>query len=127
MHLGYLLKELFNRYHPDRDAFVYVADGGHRENLGLVELLRERPDVVFCVDASGDRPQSFQTLAEAIELARVELGIDIDLDVRSPAETRCRRCAAEGTIGTRPRAGRPAGLRPFAARARRRHRVPGSG
>ena len=81
VHLGYLLKELFNRYHPDRDAFVYVADGGHRENLGLVELLRERPDVVFCVDASGDRPQSFQTLAEAIELARVELGVDIDIDL----------------------------------------------
>ncbi len=102
VHLGYLLKELFNRYHPDRDAFVYVADGGHRENLGLVELLRERPDLVFCVDASGDRPQSFQTLAEAIELARVELGVDIDIDL-APL-TRAERasvpldCVAEGTI-----------------------------
>ena len=81
VHLGYLAKELFGRYRPDRDAFVYVADGGHRENLGLVELLRERPDVVFCVDASGDRPDSFQTLHEAIELAIVELGIDIDIDL----------------------------------------------
>lgn len=86
VHLGYLAKELFGRYRPDRDAFVYVADGGHRENLGLVELLRERPDVVFCVDASGDRPDSFQTLHEAIELAIVELGIDIDIDL-----TRLRR------------------------------------
>jgi hypothetical protein len=100
VHLGYLVKELFGRYHPDRDAFVYVADGGHRENLGLVELLRERPDVVCCVDASGDKPGSFQTLHEAIELALVELGVDIDLDV-----ARLRRdtaipldCAAEGII-----------------------------
>jgi hypothetical protein len=102
VHLGYLLKELFNRYHPDRDAFVYVADGGHRENLGLVELLRERPDVVFCIDASGDAPQSFQTLREAIELARVELGIDIDIDltcVRSQVEASMPLdCAVEGLI-----------------------------
>ncbi|TPW11700.1 MAG: hypothetical protein FD127_3082 [Acidimicrobiaceae bacterium] len=81
VHLGYLAKELFGRYRPDRDAFVYIADGGHRENLGLVELLRERPDVVFCLDASGDRPDSFQTLHEAIELAIVELGVDVDIDL----------------------------------------------
>ncbi len=102
VHLGYLVKELFNRYDPERDAFVYVADGGHRENLGLVELLRERPDVVFCVDASGDPPQSFQTLAEAIELARVELDVDVNIDLR--AVTLSDRaalpldCAVEGLI-----------------------------
>lgn len=100
VHVGYLVKELLNRYDPHRDAFVYVADGGHRENLGLVELLRERPDTVFCVDASGDAAGSFQTLREAIELALVELGIDIDIDLASvrndsglPAD-----CAAEGVI-----------------------------
>jgi len=38
----------------DSNTLVYVADGGHRENLGLVELLRERPDVV--VPAYGDTP-----------------------------------------------------------------------
>jgi hypothetical protein len=103
VHLGYLGKELLGRYHPDRDAFVYVADGGHRENLGLVELLRERPDVVFCIDASGDRPGSFRTLAEAVELARVELGVDIDVgldDLRiAEGATMPLDCAAEGTIG----------------------------
>jgi hypothetical protein len=101
VHLGYLVKELFNRYHPDRDPFVYVADGGHRENLGLVELLRERPDVVFCVDASGDTPRSMQTLREAIELARVELGIDIDIDLgrlQAAAGVLPVDCVAEGVI-----------------------------
>lgn len=101
VHLGYFVKELFGRYRPERDAFVYVADGGHRENLGLVELLRERPAVVCCVDASGDRPDSFQTLTEAITLAQTELDIDIDINL-----TRLRRgdgqlpldCVAEGLI-----------------------------
>ena len=88
VHLGYLAKELTGRYRPDRDAFVYVADGGHRENLGLVELLRERPSVVFCVDSSGDPPGSFQSLSDAIALAAVELGVTIDIDLtalRPPA------------------------------------------
>jgi hypothetical protein len=88
VHLGYLAKELTGRYRPERDAFVYVADGGHRENLGLVELLRERPAVVFCVDASGDPPDSFQSLHDAIALAAVELGVTIDIDLtalRAPA------------------------------------------
>jgi hypothetical protein len=101
VHLGYLVKELFGRYQPHRDAFVYVADGGHRENLGLVELLRERPDVAFCVDASGDAPDTFQTLKEAIELAAIELDVDVDVDLR-----RLHRvdgqfpldCAVEGRI-----------------------------
>jgi len=101
VHLGYLLKELFGRYDPMRDAFVYVADGGHRENLALVELLRERPDVVCCIDASGDRPGTFRTLREAIELAAVELGVDIDLDLSrliADGDALPLDCAAEGTI-----------------------------
>ncbi|MCU1361012.1 MAG: hypothetical protein JWN99_2301 [Ilumatobacteraceae bacterium] len=100
VHLGYLVKELFGRYQPDRDPFVYVADGGHRENLGLVELLRERPDVVCSIDASGDRPGTFQTLHEAIELALIELGIDIDIDL-GPLKRDTAiplDCAAEGLI-----------------------------
>ena len=91
VHLGYLAKEFFGRYHPERDPFVYVADGGHRDNLALVELLRERPDTVFCIDASGNRPGSFATLQEAVELARVELDVDIDLDIEP-----LRRRNAEG-------------------------------
>ena len=83
VHLGYFAKELLNQYHPQRDAFVYVADGGHRENLGLVEQLRERPSETIVLDASGDAPGTFTTLKEAIELAGIELGVEIDIDVAS--------------------------------------------
>ncbi len=83
VHMGYLLKELFGKYHPDRDPFVYVADGGHRDNLGLIELLRQPdgPRHVFVVDASGDTPGEFTTLREGIEMARVELGVTITIDL----------------------------------------------
>ncbi len=91
VHIGYLAKELLGRYHPERDAFVYVADGGHRENLGLVELLREHPDVVISIDASGDAPGSFQTLREAIALAETELDVHIEINLDSLT-------AANGTL-----------------------------
>lgn len=80
VHLGYFVKELFNRYDAQNDAFVYVTDGGHRDNLGVVEQLREHPDRMIILDASGDRPGGFGTMRQAIALADVELDVQIDLD-----------------------------------------------
>ncbi|MEU5363070.1 hypothetical protein ABZ354_06125 [Streptomyces sp. NPDC005925] len=77
--LPYLLREIFGRY-PMDDRLLLVTDGGHYENLGLVELLRQGVRTAVCIDASGDMPPFATTLAEAITLAREELGVTIDLD-----------------------------------------------
>ncbi len=77
--VGYLLKEIL-RHHDSTDRFLYVTDGGHWENLGLVELLRRGCTEVYCFDASGDGLRTFHTLGEAVALARTELGIEIDID-----------------------------------------------
>jgi hypothetical protein len=77
--LSTLARELAGVFRVD-SPFVYVTDGGHYENLGLVELLRRRPAVVYCIDASCDNGGVPRTLAAAIELAREELGVDIDFD-----------------------------------------------
>jgi hypothetical protein len=101
VHIGYLAKEILGRYHPERDPFVYVADGGHRENLGLVELLRMQPALVVAVDASGDRPGSFTTLGEAIQLAELELDVRVEIDLaamRAEGTSDPADCTAEGTI-----------------------------
>jgi hypothetical protein len=101
VHIGYLIKELLGAYHPERDPFIYVADGGHRDNLGLVDLLRERPTVVLVIDASGDEPNSFTTLREAIDLTAVELQFQIDIDltpVRRVDTALPADCVAAGTI-----------------------------
>jgi hypothetical protein len=79
--LGYLLKEILGWYDP-ADRYVFVADGGHCENLGLVELLRRRTRTIVCLDASGDTAGAFTTLRQAVELAGLELpdvvaGIDL--------------------------------------------------
>jgi hypothetical protein len=75
----YLFKEMLGRHRRD-DLFVYVTDGGHWENLGLVELLRRGCTEIYCFDAAGDDIRSFFTLGEAVALARTELGVEIDID-----------------------------------------------
>jgi len=70
----YLLREMFGRNsinHP----YLYVTDGGHYENLGLVELLRRGCTEIFCFDASGGK--TLEALGDAIALARSELNVEV--------------------------------------------------
>ncbi|MFB6891872.1 hypothetical protein ACFCX4_21490 [Kitasatospora sp. NPDC056327] len=75
--LSYQLREACGRYPMDA-RFLLTTDGGHYENLGLVELLRHGVRTAVCVDASGDAAFA-GALAAAITLAREELGIVITL------------------------------------------------
>ena len=52
----------------------------HYENLGLVELLRRGCTEIYCLDASGLSADGaeFESLGEAITLARSELGVEIE-------------------------------------------------
>lgn len=76
--LSYLLRELFN-VHPYDTPLLQITDGGHYENLGLVELFRRRCTRIYCIDASGDSPPTATTLAEALTLAEQELGVQVTL------------------------------------------------
>lgn len=92
--LPYFFKELLGAHRLD-DRFLYVTDGGHWDNLGLVELLRRRCRVIFCFDAGGDQVTTFNAIAEAMSLARTDLGVEIDLRPDTLAPRR------------RPKRGRP--------------------
>lgn len=84
----WFLREVCNKYRFQR-RYLYVSDGGHWDNLGLVELLRRGCNEIICISAAGDGALSFGTISEAIALAREELQIDIDLDpsaLRPPAK-----------------------------------------
>ncbi|MFI9721813.1 hypothetical protein ACIHFE_19490 [Streptomyces sp. NPDC052396] len=74
--LPYLLREVSGRY-PMDDRMLLVTDGGHYDNLGLVELLRHGVTTAVCVDASGGTPPFAAALGEAITLAQEELGVEI--------------------------------------------------
>jgi hypothetical protein len=73
----YLLLELLGRNRVDA-RYLYVTDGGHYENLGLVELLRRGCTDVYCFDASGGH--ELGELGDAIALARSELDVQIDIE-----------------------------------------------
>jgi hypothetical protein len=63
-----------------RATWVNVTDGGHYDNLGLVEALRRGARNIVVLDASGDRPNTWFTLGGAMALARADAGVDITLD-----------------------------------------------
>ncbi len=75
--LSYLFRELVGRNRLD-SRFLYITDGGHYENLGLVELLRRGCAKIYCFDASGGKPAA--ALGDAIALARSELGVEVEID-----------------------------------------------
>lgn len=76
--LSHLAREIFG-IHPSWSRMLLCTDGGHYDNLGMMELLRLRCGTIFCFDASGGGAPLADTLAGTLALAREELGIDITL------------------------------------------------
>ncbi len=116
---SYLVRELLGLNSVDA-RYLYVTDGGHYENLGLVELLRRGCTDVYCLDASGvgGDGAEFKTLGDAIALARSELNVEIEFsgeegenpDELSPGkdESVAKRDVVTATIKYPPRPdGRP--------------------
>jgi hypothetical protein len=91
----YLVKELFGFNRVD-DRYLFVTDGGHYENLGLVELLRRGCTQIYCIDASGGRPDG--ALGDAIALARSELGVEIKLDAKPLVPSPYTQIAAANAV-----------------------------
>ncbi len=75
-HMYAMFKEILGIYDLG-DPNLYVTDGGHWENLGLVELVRRKTRMIVAVDASADPPHSFASLLEAVELALLECGASV--------------------------------------------------
>ncbi|GAD82403.1 hypothetical protein FEK33_11005 [Nocardia asteroides NBRC 15531] len=93
-----LLREAFGN--PSLyDRWLYVTDGGHYDNLGLVEALRRRPAAVLVLDASGSPDDRFCALAEAIATARMDHCIEICVDLRPISRGDRKRAAQAWTRG----------------------------
>ena len=86
----------------DDAAFVYLSDGGHFENMGLYEMVKRRCGLVIVCDAEADGKYKYCGLGNAIRKCRIDMGIDIDLDVTdiTPQETGgpSKKHCAVGTI-----------------------------
>ena len=76
----YMLKEAVGKVDAT-GKFVNVSDGGHIENLGMYELLRRRCKFIIAVDAEADPEMRFRSLITVQLYARLDMGIEIELDL----------------------------------------------
>ena len=97
----YVLKEAMGLA-GTRGRFIHVSDGGHWENLGLVELIRRRCTHMIVVDASAGGRSPLQDIARAAALARSDLGAEVRLDpaatLPSAATSRAEEPVAVGSV-----------------------------
>lgn len=77
---AWLLRELLGLTNEEQ-AFVYLSDGGHFENLGIYELVRRRCKVIVASDVSQDPGYGGAGLRNAIERCRVDFGVEIYIDL----------------------------------------------
>jgi len=76
----YFMKE-FLRFNRETNSLVNLSDGGHHENLGAYALLKRRCRLIIISDAGCDPEYKMDDLANLKRKARIDLGINIDLDM----------------------------------------------
>jgi hypothetical protein len=74
-----VLDELLGRT-TEAAPHVYLSDGGHFDNLGLVEMVRRRCRFIVVVDAGADPAYGYADLANAVRRIRIDLGVNIEMD-----------------------------------------------
>ncbi len=81
----------------DENAYVYLSDGSHFENLGLYEMVARRCHYIVVSDAGADPDCALEDLGNAIRKVRIDLGVPIEMnrfDIHSPqAGLPGRHCA----------------------------------
>jgi hypothetical protein len=71
-----LFREAFGSTLVD-DRWLYVTDGGHLDNLGMVEAVRRLPARLLVLSASNDPAGTWQDVGAAVSVIRADLGIDL--------------------------------------------------
>ena len=64
------------------DRWIYLSDGGHLDNTGLVECVRHcvregRTGRIVVLDASNDPPGTWSAVGDAIAVIRADLNVDL--------------------------------------------------
>lgn len=112
--VGPLLAEAFG-FTDEQKRYVYLSDGGHFENLGLYEMVLRRCHCILVSDAGCDEKMEFKDLGNAIRKIRIDLGIDIEMNLdRLRPRSRTGQGGGHYAIGTiyysRVDAGMPDGI-----------------
>jgi hypothetical protein len=76
----YFLREITGIMN-EQTAFLNLSDGGHLENIGLYELLRRRCRYIIVIDGEADLEHRFGGLLNAIQMAKIDLGVKVEPDL----------------------------------------------
>lgn len=77
---SYLLKELFG-LNTENDVLLNLSDGAYYENLGIYPLLKRRCKLIIASDAAADPNCQLMDFANLQRKARIDFGINIDIDM----------------------------------------------
>lgn len=83
----------------DAGRTVNVSDGGHLENSGAFELLRRRCRFIIIIDAEADAEMGMGALAALCRYARMDLGVEIDIDMDALRPDESGLCSRHGAVG----------------------------
>lgn len=73
---------------------VYISDGAHYDNLGLLALIREQCSEIWCVDASSEPDGEARELQRVLRIGRDDLGVTPAIDLQG------FRALPDGLYGT---------------------------
>jgi hypothetical protein len=94
----YLWREATGDLTPAK-ALVNVSDGGHIENLAIYEMLRRRCKIIVCIDGEQDGGYQFRGLINLMRLARIDLGVEINIDLNDLKPDPSGLCRQHFAIG----------------------------
>ena len=64
-------------------SHVNISDGGHIENLALYPLLKRQCKYIIAIDGEADPHMTFGGLVKLMRFARIDMGVEIDLDLEA--------------------------------------------
>jgi predicted acylesterase/phospholipase RssA len=85
-----LFREAISRF-VNSENDLMLTDGGHVDNLGVYHLLQLGCSLIVASDAEADPDYAFEGLASALRLAKIDLGITVDVDYAHLAAIAARK------------------------------------
>lgn len=84
----------------DRNPYVFLSDGGDFESLGLYEMVLRRCRMIIVCDASEDPDFQFESLGNAMQKIRIDLGIPIYFQTMNIFPRKDKKPGSYAAIGT---------------------------
>lgn len=81
-------------------SHVNLSDGGHIENLGLYPLLQRQCKYIVSIDGEADPNMTFDGLVKLMRFARIDMGIEIDIDLGPLRKNEAGNSLAHSVLGT---------------------------